>query len=139
MLPRRVPGTVIKYRVRVSAGGALHLLEPRRDTRTLAHAMLGEESWLFVQFDDVEQPADDRGQRARDLPWRAQQSAVTEGIEVCGGRFVYFGHKEGKSMAETRGYFVAQRGTVRRTPRAAPSRAASSRAASLACVAPNAP
>ena len=124
VLPRRVPGTVIKYRVRVSAGGELQLLEPRRDTRTLAHAMLGEESWLFVQFDDVEQAADDRGQRARALTWRAQQSAVAEGIEVCGKRFVYFGHKEGKSMAETRGYFVAQRGTVRRTPRAASSRVA---------------
>ena len=45
VLPRRVPGTVIKYRVRVSAGGAIHLLEPRRDTRTLAHATLGEEAW----------------------------------------------------------------------------------------------
>ena len=55
VLPRRVAGTVIKYRVQVSAEGELRLLEPRRDTHTLAHDMLGEEQWLFVQFDDVEQ------------------------------------------------------------------------------------
>ena len=34
--------------------------------------------------------------------------------------FVYFGHKAGKKMADTRGYFVAERGTVRRGRRAAP-------------------
>ena len=40
-----------RHRVRVSRGGVVQLLEPRKDTRTLAHALLGPDAWLHAEFE----------------------------------------------------------------------------------------
>ena len=88
VLPFAPRGFVIRYRARVSSGGKVQvlLLEARRDVRTFAHSLFGEEAWLHVEFDDLPD-----GQVARDRERRAQQRVLREGIAVCGRRFVCFG------------------------------------------------
>ena len=105
------PGTVIKYHVAINATQR-RLLEPQRDTRTLAHALLGADAWIFVAFDSLPS-SDDAEAEADGAARRAQQRVLEDGIVVGGRRFVFFGHKEGRKVHDTRAYFVAERGDLK--------------------------
>ena len=105
VIPWAPKGFIIKYRARVGNGGKVELLEPRKDTRTLAHALFGAEAWLHVEFEPLPEGARERERRA-------QLRVLRNGIVVCGVRFVFFGAKEGRSLDDCKAYFVAERGEV---------------------------
>lgn len=89
VLPYAPRGFVLKYRVRVRTGGSIELLEARKDGRTLAHALFGEEAWLHVEFDELPE-----GKAERERERRAQQRLLAEGVVVCGRRFLCFGDSQ---------------------------------------------
>ena len=97
VLPWAPPGFVIVYRVRITSGGVAQLLEPRKDTRTLAHTLLGSHAWVHVEFEALPERL-----QARERERRAQHRVLRDGLVICGVRFVFFGAKEGKSMEEGR-------------------------------------
>ena len=112
MLPFAPSGFVVKYRARVTAGGRVELLEARKDARTFAHALLGSDAWLHVQFDSLPE-----GKAPRERERKAQQRLLSEGIIVCGRRFLFFGSKEARSLADFQAYFIAERGEVQPSER----------------------
>ena len=109
VLPFAPAGSVVRYRVRVSSGGALEMLEPRRDGRTLAHGLFGAEAWLHVEFESLpDRAASSQGP----APQAQQQRVLSDGIELCGVRFLFFGFKAGKSMADSKAYFLRESGVL---------------------------
>ena len=91
VLPWAGAGYVLKYRARVTTSGNIELLEARKDTRSLAYAVFGDQAWLHVEFESIQEGGE---KRARER--RAQQRVLKSGIDVCGTHFVYFGCKEGR-------------------------------------------
>jgi ATP-dependent DNA helicase RecQ len=107
VLPYAPYGYALRYRARVVAGGRVELLEARKDGRTFAHALLGEEAWINVEFETLPE-----GKDANTHERSAQQRVLADGLFVCGRRFVCFGAKEGHKLEDSKAYFVAERGTV---------------------------
>ena len=85
-MPFAPRGFIVKYRLRIKAGGTAELLEPRKDGRTFAHALFGAEAWLHVEFEGLPE-----GRDARERERRAQMRILQDGLVVCGRRFLCFG------------------------------------------------
>lgn len=111
VLPFAPRGFVVRYRVRVSTCGAVELLEPRKDMRTFAHALFGEEAWLHIELAELPESSNAARERAK----RAQLKVLRDGLHVCGRRFLFFGPKIGRSLDDTKAFFLAERGVLAET------------------------